>query len=264
MKVSILASSSSGNTTYIETGKHKVLVDAGFSGKKIKELLASVNRNIEDLDSIFITHEHSDHIKGLGVLMRRYNLNVFANSGTWDAILGKSSMGKIPTDKIKILEPEQHLQLDDLDVNPFLVSHDAAEPQFYQFMENDKKICLLTDTGYVSDRLKDEIKGADAYLLEFNHDLEMLREGPYSWDLKQRILSDTGHLSNDSGGQTLVDIVDRHTKKVFLGHLSPENNTKAVAYEAALETCERAEPEVASDFEILKTDPTTAQPLFTV
>lgn len=264
MKVSVLGSSSMGNTTFIETLHHKILVDAGFSGKKIKELLESINRSIEEIDTIFVTHEHSDHIKGLGVLMRKYDLNVYANSGTWDAILNKPSMGKIPNDKIRLIEPNQTISLDDLDVNSFTVSHDATEPQFYQFMNDNHRFCVLTDTGYVSENVKNQIKGADSYLLEFNHDMTMLREGPYSWSLKQRILSDSGHLSNDSGAEAMIDLLDRHTKKVFLGHLSPENNTKNAAHDTAYEKCLEIEPEVNSNFEILNTDRLNAQPLFTV
>ncbi|APT18458.1 metallo-beta-lactamase domain protein [Amylolactobacillus amylotrophicus DSM 20534] len=264
MQAAVLASSSSGNVTYIETKQHKVLVDAGLSGKKITELLASIGRDINDIDSIFITHEHSDHIKGLGVLMRRLNVNVYANSGTWDEMLAHNKIGKVPEDQIKIFEPDTLMSLDDLDINSFTVSHDAREPQFYQFMNDHKRMAILTDTGYASERLESQIKGADAYLLEFNHDLDMLRNGPYGWPLKQRIISDTGHLSNDSGSDALINLVDRHTKKVFLGHLSPHNNTKKLALTAAELTCAKFEPEVNSEFSLFTTDPAVAQPLFVV
>lgn len=264
MQAAVLASSSSGNVTYIETEKHKVLVDAGLSGKKITNLLASIGRDINEIDSIFVTHEHSDHIRGLGVLMRKLNVNVYANSGTWDEMLSHDKIGKVPSEQIKIFEPDSMLSLDDLDINSFAVSHDAREPQFYQFMNDNKRMAILTDTGYASEKLEAQIKGADAYLLEFNHDMDMLRNGPYSWPLKQRIISDTGHLSNDLGSDALLNLVDRHTKKVFLGHLSPHNNTKKLAMNAAETTCVKFEPEVNSDFKLFTTDAEVAQPLFVV
>lgn len=264
MQVSILASSSQGNATFIKTAKHKILVDAGFSGKKLESLMNGIGESLQNIDSVFITHEHSDHIKGLGVLMRKYPVNVYANQKTWSAITEKSSMGELPREQMQILEANQSLCLDDVDVESFSVSHDAIDPQFYQFASDNKRMTLLTDTGYVNERLLDRVKGSDAYLLEFNHDTMMLRDGPYSWSLKQRILSDSGHLSNTAGAKTLIDLVDRHTKKVFLGHLSPHNNTKTLAHNSADEACFLYEPEVNSDFEILNTDPASPQDLFTL
>ncbi|MCC3237716.1 MBL fold metallo-hydrolase, partial [Pediococcus acidilactici] len=144
LKVSVLSSGSTGNVTYIETPEHKVLVDAGLSGKKIAGLMESVGRDIHEVDSLFVTHEHSDHIQSVGVLARKYGINVYANRGTWDAI--KNKVGKIPTEQKYIFDPNTTKSLDDLDIESFAVSHDAAEPQFYEFHHAGKSFVILTDT----------------------------------------------------------------------------------------------------------------------
>ncbi len=263
MRVSVLASSSTGNATYIETPKHKVLVDAGFSGKKMAELMASIGRNIEDVDSLFITHEHSDHVAGVGVLARRYkNLTVYANEKTF-ANLPKS-VGNIPYAQLQIFKRGTTLSLDDMDIESFAVSHDAAAPQFYQFHHDDRAFTILTDTGYVSDRLAGTIRDADAYIMEANHDLEMLREGPYPWSLKQRILSDYGHLSNEDGANALMDVIGPRTKRVYLGHRSAHNNTKPLAHLTVAQLLQQEGLGVGHDFDVLDTEREIAQPLFVV
>lgn len=262
LKISVLVSSSSGNVTYIETPKHHVLVDAGMSGKKIKESLESIGKDINTIDSVFVTHEHSDHVKGVGVLARRYDLNVYANEKTWQAMAHK--IGKVPEDKINIFPHNQVMTLDDLDVESFAVSHDAADPQFYKFHHNGKDFVILTDTGYVSDRVEQTIKNADGYLFECNHDTEMLRNGMYPWPLKQRILSEKGHLSNDDGAHALMDVIGDRTKQIYLGHLSPENNTKVVARTAVDTILEDNDFGVGSDFLIHDTDPQVADPLISL
>src|SRR5699024_1498155 len=163
LKVSILASSSSGNATYIETPEHHVLVDAGLSGKKIKEAMDSIGKDINTVDSLFVTHEHTEHIKGVGVLARRYNLNVYANEKTWEAMLPK--IGKVPEDEIHIFQHNKVMSLDDLDIESFAVSHDAIDPQFYKFNHNGKSFVILTDTGYVSEKIQKTIENADGYLM---------------------------------------------------------------------------------------------------
>ncbi|MDR2464916.1 MAG: MBL fold metallo-hydrolase [Streptococcaceae bacterium] len=227
IQVSILASGSTGNATYIETPQRKILVDAGFSGKKIKEMLEKIDRRIEDIDSLFITHEHSDHIKGVGVLARKYDLNVYANQKTWDAL--PHSCGEIPLEKKNVFEPGNILTLGDIDVESFSVSHDAANPQFYSFQKNQKSFVILTDTGYVNDKMKRTIENADVYLMESNHDVEMLRMGGYPWRIKQRILSDKGHLSNEDSGIVMTELIGDKTKRIYLGHLSQENNLVELA-----------------------------------
>lgn len=259
MSVSILASSSSGNVTYIETPHKKVLVDAGLSGKKIAALMASIHRDLNDVDAVFVTHEHSDHIQGVGVLARRYHMDVYANEGTWQAMAPK--IGKVAVEQQHIFEMGSTISLGDLDIESFGVSHDAAEPQFYQFHHQDKAFAILTDTGYVSDRVAGTIKDADGYLMECNHDLNMLRNGAYPWSLKQRILSDRGHLSNDDGAETLMEVLGRRTKHIFLGHLSQENNFKDLAHATVTGFLKEHDYAVGQDFKIIDTDPAVADPL---
>lgn len=261
-KISVLASSSKGNSTYIETPHNKILIDAGLSGKKIKEAMDSINRDISQVDSIFVTHEHSDHIKGVGILARRYDMQVYANEKTWQAMAPK--IGNVSVDNKNILKTGSTLSLGDLDIESFGVSHDAADPQFFQLHHDQKSFAILTDTGYVSQKVKSIISDADAYLIECNHDLQMLRDGSYAWSLKQRILSDEGHLSNLDGAQTIMDVLGNKTKQIFLGHLSPENNLKQLAHQTVAEDMLKHDYGVEHDFHISDTDPNQAQPIYEI
>ena len=254
MQVSILASGSTGNTSLITTGQHKILMDAGLSGKKIKNLLADVGVDINEIDLAFLSHDHSDHSSGLGVLMRRYpKIDAFANTGTWDYLIDTNKIGKLPVEQINTIEPGQTKTLGDLTVTAFATSHDAAEPQYYVFESGGKRVAFLTDTGYVSENVEGEIKDADAYMMEFNYDTMMLREGPYSWSLKQRILSDVGHLSNEEAGQALVDVVTPKTKHIFLAHRSQHNNTEYLAHDTAKEMLVDGNANLSSDVKIIDT-----------
>lgn len=259
MKVSVLASGSSGNVTYIETPKHRVLVDAGLSGKKVESLMHDIGRTLKDVDALFVTHEHSDHIKGVGVLARKYGMPIYANHDTWDAIGTK--IGAIPTEQKVDFEPGKVLTLDDLDVESFPVSHDAANPQFYQFHHNAKAFAIVTDTGYLSDRLHGTLQNADAYLIEANHDVEMLRMGGYAWSLKQRILSDKGHLANEDGALAAIDLLGNNTKQIYLGHLSKENNQKLLAHMTVEQIMQNRDIAVDHDFMLYDTDPEKATKL---
>lgn len=260
--VSILASGSSGNSLYVESGQKKLLVDAGLSGKKITSLLAEVDRRPEDLDAILVTHEHRDHIHGVGVMARKYHLDIYANQGTWDAMDGM--LGKIDIAQKHIFEMGKTMTFGDLDIESFGVSHDAAAPQFYRFHKDGKSFVMLTDTGYCSDHVRGMIKDADAYLVESNHDLEMLRMGSYPWSLKQRILGDKGHLSNEDGALVMTDILGDNTKRIYLGHLSRENNLKELAHMCMVNTLQEHDLGVGIDFQVYDTDPDKASELFAV
>ncbi|MDR1522289.1 MAG: MBL fold metallo-hydrolase [Streptococcaceae bacterium] len=226
-KVSVLASGSSGNVLYIETPKKRILVDAGLAGKKIISLFSEINRNPSSLDAILITHEHSDHIKGVGVLARKFQLDVYANEDTWKVIEGK--VGKLESAQKHIFKMGEVKTFGDIDVESFGVSHDAISPQCYIFHKDGKTFVMLTDTGYVSDHMRRLIDNADVYLIESNHDVQMLRMGSYSWDLKQRILGDKGHLSNEDSAKAMADCLGDKTKRIYLGHLSQGNNLKELA-----------------------------------
>ncbi|KXT76942.1 MBL fold metallo-hydrolase [Streptococcus sp. DD12] len=258
---SILASGSSGNSFYIETDQKKILVDAGLSGKKITNLLAEIGRQPEDLDAILVTHEHKDHIHGVGVLARKYGLEVYANQKTWEAIDSHQMIGNLASEQKRVFERDKVLTFGDLDIESFGVSHDAADPQFYRFMKDGKCFVMLTDTGYVSDRMAGIIANADGYLIESNHDVQILRSGAYPWRLKQRILSDKGHLSNDDGAETMIRTIGNRTKKIYLGHLSKENNIKELAHMTMENDLARADFGVGHDFQVLDTSPDEATPL---
>lgn len=253
LRYSILASGSTGNVTYLETNHHRILIDAGLSGKKIEGLMNKINRSLADVEAIFVTHEHSDHCHGVGVLARRYGMAVYANQGTWDAMA--SRVGKIPADQKFIFAPNSVKEFGDMDIESFAVSHDAAEPQFYQVHHDNKTFCILTDTGYVSSRVAGTIKDADAYLMECNHDTEMLRMGPYSWPLKQRILGDEGHLSNEEGADALMSVVGRRTKEIFLGHRSQHNNMRSLAHLTVASMMEQHDFGVGHDFRLDDAEP---------
>lgn len=259
LSFSILASGSSGNCTYIECGQDAYLVDAGLSGKKVEALMASIGRHPRDLKGILITHEHKDHIHGVGVLSRKYDLPIYANSQTWLAL--DKMLGNIAPHNRMIFEAETFRELGSLDVQSYEVSHDAVQPQFYAFQKGNKQFVMLTDTGYVSDRLRGLLKNADAYLIESNHEIEMLRYGPYPWRIKQRILSDKGHLCNEDGALAVCDLMGDKSKHIYLGHLSRENNTKEIAMKTMEQILERHDIAPGKDLHLHMTDPQIATDL---
>lgn len=228
IKFCSLSSGSSGNCQYIETDNTKILIDGGFSGKKIEGLLDSIGVDPGDLDGIFITHEHIDHIRGVGVLSRRYNLPIFANANTWIGM--EKTIGKIKEDNIKVFTSEKDLDVRDITVCPIKIFHDAREPVGYVIYYKKNKISVVTDTGFVNDAMKEKMKGSNLYLMESNHDVEMLKLGSYPWSLKQRVLSNRGHLSNADAGMVLGDLVSASGEIILLGHLSEENNNPDLAH----------------------------------
>jgi Metal-dependent hydrolases of the beta-lactamase superfamily I len=236
IKFCSLSSGSSGNCQYIETDRIKVLVDAGFSGKRIEQLLKSIDVSPEEIDCILVTHEHIDHVKGVGVISRRYDIPVFASEKTWASM--DKLIGNIKSNNIKIVGSESDFQLRDLVVSPFSIFHDAADPLGYCFYYKNIKISILTDTGWVNDKMKEKIKDSSLYLIESNHDLTMLKEGRYPWPLKKRIMGTRGHLSNLDAGKTLTEVLKGNREIVLLGHLSKENNIPTLAYNTVKEQVE--------------------------
>lgn len=250
---SVLASGSSGNAFYIKTAKEKILVDAGVSGKEMERLLEKVEVDPKELTRMLVTHEHSDHIKGLGIMARRYKLPVYANEKTWKAMEG--SIGKLEMGQKFLFDMEETKTFGDLDIESFGVSHDAAEPMFYNFHHEGKKISLVTDLGYVSERIKKTVENADAYIFEANHDIEMLRMGRYPWNVKRRILGDSGHVSNEDCALALCDIIGNQTKSVYLAHLSRDNNMKDLAKLSVGNVLEERGLRLGKDIDLLDTDP---------
>lgn len=258
--ISILASGSAGNATYIESNNKKILVDCGLSGKKVEGLFREINRDPNDLDAILVTHEHRDHTHGVGVMARRYNLPIYANEKTWKAM--EKILGKITPEQKRIFKNDETITFDDIDVSSFGVSHDAIDPQFYSFQKDNKRFVMLTDTGYVSEQMVGFLRDADAYLMESNHDVNMLRTGPYPWSLKQRILSEKGHLSNDEGALAITDLLGDKTKRIYLGHLSQKNNIKEVARSTTEEILIKNDTGVNHSFYLYDTDPNQATELY--
>lgn len=234
MRFSVLASGSSGNAIYVENDEHAFLVDAGLSGRKMEELFASVDRNMKKLSGILVTHEHSDHIKGLGILARKYNVPIYANEKTWMAM--DPLVGKIPLEQRFHFDMETVKTFGSIDIQSFAVSHDAADPMFYVFHENGRKLVLITDTGYVSDRMKGHIQGADSFVFESNHDVGMLQMGRYPWSVKRRILSDVGHVSNEDAAVAMSEVVEQKPTRMYLSHLSKDNNMKDLARMSVAQT----------------------------
>ncbi|MDY0394693.1 MBL fold metallo-hydrolase [Virgibacillus halophilus] len=258
LRFSVLASGSTGNAFYIETDQTRLLVDAGLSGKKLTSLFDQESLDPAKLTGILVTHEHSDHIKGLGIMARKYKLPIYANDKTWRAMEG--SIGRIETDQKFHFDMETVKTFGDMEVESFGVSHDAAEPMFYTFRHENRKVALVTDLGYVSERIKKTVEDADAYIFEANHDVEMLRMGSYPWNLKRRILGDSGHVSNEDSGLALADIISNRTKRIYLAHLSQHNNLKDLARMSV----DQVLKERGIEIELHDTDPGQATPLYEV
>jgi phosphoribosyl 1,2-cyclic phosphodiesterase len=259
---SVLASGSTGNAIYVETEEHSFLVDAGFSGKQMEGLFDQIDRKMDNLSGILVTHEHSDHIKGIGVLARKYKLPIYANEKTWSAMEGL--IGEIPTDLRFTFGIESVKSFGSLDIESFGVSHDAAEPMFYVFHQQGRKLVVITDTGYVSDRMKGIISNADYYVFESNHDVQMLRMGRYPWSVKRRILSDVGHVSNEDAAIAMSEVAGDKTKGFYLAHLSLDNNMKELARMSVSQMLTTKGIEVGEQFSLFDTDPKVPTLLTTI
>lgn len=231
MELCSIASGSSGNCICVGTDECHLLVDAGISGKRIEAGLNSIDLKTEEMQGILITHEHIDHIAGLGVLARRYGIPMYATAGTIDAILHTKSVGKIDETLFHEVTSEVDFTIGDLNIEPIAISHDAADPVAYKFKQDGKSMAIMTDLGKYDDRIVEKLKNLDVLLLEANHDVHMLQVGSYPYPLKQRILGDRGHLSNELSGRLLGEVLHDGFKTVVLGHLSKENNYEALAYE---------------------------------
>lgn len=231
MRLCSIASGSSGNCIYVGSDCAHVLVDVGISGKRIEQGLNALDLTGRDIDGILITHEHSDHIKGLGVLARKYEIPIYTTGGTVDAMMRSGSLGKIPADIFREIREDEPFSIKDLTVNPFTIPHDAAQPVGYRLSCGCQSVGIATDLGKYNDYIVENLQNLDAVLLEANHDIRMLQVGRYPYYLKQRILGDRGHLSNENAGQLLCRILHDNLKAVFLGHLSKENNYEELAYE---------------------------------
>lgn len=225
-----LASGSSGNCIYIGTQDCHLLVDAGLSGKKIKEGLDSIQIDPVLLQGILVTHEHSDHISGLGVMARRYKVPIYVTKKTWHAIQMYGKIGTVDPSLIHYINADQDFYISDLRITPFKTSHDAADSVCFTFNHKSGKIGFATDLGIYNEYILNHLKGSHILYIEANHDIKMLEAGPYPYYLKQRILSDLGHLSNEVSTRLISDMIHEDLRFIILAHLSGENNHPDIAY----------------------------------
>lgn len=251
MKFCSIASGSSGNCIYAGSSGTSVLIDAGISGKRIEAGLNGLDLTTKEMDGILVTHEHSDHIKGLGVLARRYGIPIYATQGTIDAVMNMPYVGKIPEELLRPVRADERFMIGDLEILPFSISHDAAEPVGYRIGHEGRAAAVATDMGCYDDYTVRNLTGLDVLLLESNHDVRMLEAGRYPYYLKRRILSEKGHLSNESCGRLLGLVLHDRIREIFLGHLSAENNYEALAFETVCDEVTLGDnPYRSSDFRI--------------
>ena len=230
MKICVLASGSKGNSSYIETNKTKSLVDLGMSAGYIAKSLKSIGVDPSEIQRVFITHAHTDHVAGLKVFLKKYHPVVYLTKKMED------ELGIEIEDKVYI---DDNTSIDDLDVTVIKTSHDAADSNGYVFSSGSKSIVYITDTGYIHVKNFDKLKNKSLYIFESNHDVRLLREGKYPYYLQQRILSDKGHLSNKDSAYYLSNFIGDNTEKIILIHLSEENNRPEVALKTLLDTLEK-------------------------
>ena len=224
-----LFSGSSGNSTFISSGDTRILVDAGVSGAKIKGELLKAGCDPAALSGILITHDHTDHIAGAGVLSRKFDLPIFATEGTWRIM--EQKIGAVALKNVRIIEPGQDFYIGSANVLPFATPHDAAAPVGFTIQLGGAQVSVATDMGYMTKSTYAAIKDSDLVLLESNYDEDMLKAGPYPYDLKKRILSRKGHLSNDDAAKTCWKLIEAGVKHIVLGHLSKDNNFPELAYQ---------------------------------
>jgi phosphoribosyl 1,2-cyclic phosphodiesterase len=229
MFFSVLGSGSRGNSVYVESNGTAILIDAGFSGKELQYRLASINRSLSDVAAICITHEHNDHISGAGVVARRCNIPVYANIGTY--CVAEKKLGRLP--ELIEFETGTAFEIQGLHVRSFRVSHDSQDPVGFVISDGRVTLGYCTDTGHVTHLMTTRLAGCNGLILEFNHNLDLLRNGPYPLSLQQRVRSRKGHLSNEDAASFLSILHNEYMQIVVLAHLSQQNNNPRLAEKAA-------------------------------
>ena len=234
LSICMLASGSKGNAIYISDGATSILVDAGLSGIELQRRLESRNLAPEKLDAIIVTHEHSDHIRGAGILSRRFKLPVYINQKTEAASPGLGSLHEI-----RPFECGTTFAIGELTIHPFSISHDAEDPAGFTIGQNGTRMAIATDLGIATAMVKEHLKHCALLVLEANHDPQMLETGPYPWPLKQRIQSRLGHLSNSDSKKLLNELQHENLQHVILAHLSEINNTPQKAFDEVIQALTR-------------------------
>lgn len=236
VSVSVIASGSRGNAAMVESSSARILVDAGLSCRETFKRLKALGRDPREISAVLITHEHSDHVYGLATLAKKLNVPVFMTGAThqaWARALRDES-GDLPKiGKLELFSAGRPFQIADITVTPFTIPHDAADPVGFTFRAEGTKIAITTDLGYLPASVRDQLRGCDVLMVESNHDVEMLRVGPYPWSVKQRVMSRVGHLSNESLAQFFAQYYDGGASYIVLAHISQENNHPEVALRAA-------------------------------
>lgn len=243
-----LSSGSSGNCVFVGSEYSGVLVDCGVSGKEILSNLNNIGVCSSTIKGILVTHEHSDHIKSIGIISRKLNIPIYANINTWNNMA--DLIGKVKTENIKYFAVGEELEIGGMGVRSYSIPHDAVDPVGFCFHEGNRKVSIATDLGYFSDTVKENISGSDMVLLESNHDIEMLKMGRYPYFLKRRILGEHGHLSNEAAGHAVYELLQTGVRDVLLGHLSKENNFPELAYETVKGILEEKKVKVNGDIRL--------------
>ncbi len=243
MKICILASGSKGNSIYLESAGFNILIDVGLSRRELTKRLSQIHVSLSDINAIIITHEHSDHVRSLGNITRSYHIPIYMSEGTYNNL----SSGTLRAAKVQFIQSNEVFGLDSgIQVEPVSIPHDAADPMSLIFQAESKKIGIATDLGYVTRRVGTRLIGANAIILESNHDEDMLMRSNYPWRLKQRILSRDGHLSNKVFNNALSKLIHCDLERVFLAHLSEQNNCPNLARKLATKTIKNSEhPNIA-------------------
>ncbi len=232
MRMFSIASGSSGNVSYVGSEKTHLLVDVGISAKRISEALKEAQLQMRDISAILLTHEHIDHIRALGVLSRKYEIPVYSSPGTLEGIQKCKSLGDFDLSLVQTIAADEDMYIGDICVHPFHIRHDANETFAYRLSCGNTQFAVATDIGSYDAYTVENLRGLDGLLLEANHDIRMLETGPYTYDLKRRILGDFGHLSNENSGRLLCEVLHDTLQRVYLGHLSAENNYPDLALQA--------------------------------
>lgn len=233
LKFCSLYSGSTGNSLFVESDNAKFLIDSGVSAKKVVDGLNSIGVDIGDVDGILVTHEHSDHVQSLGTISKKFNIPVYANKETWDAMPNQKD--KIDESNIKFFNNNEKFEIGDFVVNPFSIPHDAANPCGFNFLCGKEKFSIATDLGHMTNSIMEALEGSSFLMLEANYDPEVLKCSRYPYILKTRIAGPKGHLSNNLAGKTIAHLINCGLENVTLGHLSKENNFPELAYNTVLE-----------------------------
>jgi phosphoribosyl 1,2-cyclic phosphodiesterase len=233
LKFYSLYSGSTGNSLLLKSENCNILIDSGVSAKKVVDALEQVNTPVTDINAILVTHEHTDHVQSLGTISKKYNIPVYANKKTWEAM--KTQKDKIEDANIKYFTTNEKFEIEDISIHSFSIPHDAADPCGFNFTLGKEKFSVATDIGHMTTNIIDSLENSNFLMLEANYEPEVLKCSSYPYPLKTRIAGPNGHLSNQLAGKTIAKLIESGLEEVMLGHLSKENNFPELALKSVLE-----------------------------